>query len=216
MTLQAAVDLARADQPGAPKVKGEGSTSKPTKQVELKPEKKKAKKPTVVDETKDTEAERILKQRKVAVNRLFDKVKLQPVYSDDILKKHKKKGRVDSKRAILEHYEGTEKKLKDKKKELGDTKGKAKAKVKDTNGKGKGKAKEEDEEEGSEMTENQVNEVFAKAVKNDANLPEMDPPSSFALTLRPYQKQALKWMVTMEGGLNDARDELTMHPLWEE
>lgn len=44
----------------------------------------------------------------------------------------------------------------------------------------------------------------------------MDPPDSFKLDLRAYQKQALQWMVTMEGGEEDARQSLSLHPLYEE
>jgi DNA repair protein RAD5 len=167
--MQNAVDLTAA-QPAA------DQKEKP-KTVQPKAEKAKPKKATVIDETKDTEAERLLKARKVAINRLFDKVNLKPVFADEITKKHKKKGKMDSKRALLEHYDGTEQKLKEKKKEI------SKPKAKDAKGKGKAKA-EEDEEAADEMSENQVNEVFAKAVKNDANLPEMDPPATFALKLR--------------------------------
>lgn len=148
------------------------------------PSKDKPKKATVVDETKDTETERILKERKYAINRLFSKLQLRPVYSDSIIRKHKKKGNLDSKRAMLEHFDGkAEKKLK-----AGDQKGKkekevSQSKSKDAKDKGKGKA-EEEEEEGNEVSKNDVDQIFAKAVRNDMHLPEMNPPSSFTLQLR--------------------------------
>jgi len=43
----------------------------------------------------------------------------------------------------------------------------------------------------------------------------MDPPGNLLCELRPYQKQALHWMVQMEKGR--ARDETatTLHPCWE-
>lgn len=44
---------------------------------------------------------------------------------------------------------------------------------------------------------------------------EMDPASSFKLDLRPYQKQALNWMVNMERG-DEAREGMSIHPLWQE
>lgn len=192
MSFANSIDLTDAVTPEKPKLKAEKAAQK---------------RATVVDETKDTEEERRLKERKVSINRLFDKLRLKPVRSDAILQQHKKKGKLNSKRAMLEHYDGkAEKRLK------GD---KSKSKGKDAKDKGKGKA-EEDDEDGSEVTENQVNEVFAKAVKNDLNLPEMDPPETFKLQLRPYQKQALKWMATKEGGVEDAREEVHLHPLWEE
>ncbi|GAA5986669.1 hypothetical protein JCM10908_003851 [Rhodotorula pacifica] len=72
-----------------------------------------------------------------------------------------------------------------------------------------------DDEEEDEMSEIQLNLVYSKAIKNDANLPERDPPDTFSLTLRPYQKQALRWMAAMETGEEQARKSLSMHPLWE-
>ncbi|KWU47480.1 hypothetical protein RHOSPDRAFT_30907 [Rhodotorula sp. JG-1b] len=72
-----------------------------------------------------------------------------------------------------------------------------------------------DDDEEDEMSEIQLNLVYSKAIKNDANLPERDPPDTFALTLRPYQKQALRWMSAMETGEEQARKSLSMHPLWE-
>lgn len=36
------------------------------------------------------------------------------------------------------------------------------------------------------------------------------------MTLRPYQKQALHWMISKEKDLKSKRNEMTIHPLWEE
>ncbi|KAG6336243.1 hypothetical protein ID866_2862 [Astraeus odoratus] len=44
----------------------------------------------------------------------------------------------------------------------------------------------------------------------------MDPPESFTLALRGYQKQALMWMHSMESGEISAREATSMHPLWSE
>lgn len=35
------------------------------------------------------------------------------------------------------------------------------------------------------------------AQRNDSFLPEMEPPDTFTYTLRPYQKQALQWVVLL-------------------
>lgn len=145
--------------------------------LQAKKEKAESKKGQVIDEAKDTESERLLKERKVAINCLFDKLKMQPVYSDAKLKKHKKKGKLDSKHAILDHYNGkAEKNL---------LKGSKSGKSKDK-GKGKGKAVDEDEEEesGTEMSGEQVNTVFETATRNDLYLPEMEPSKHFTLQLR--------------------------------
>lgn len=43
----------------------------------------------------------------------------------------------------------------------------------------------------------------------------MEPPSTFTLTLRPYQKQALSWMSKLETGSESGREE-SLHPLWQQ
>lgn len=66
---------------------------------------------------------------------------------------------------------------------------------------------------------------------NDQQMGEMEPPDTFTLTLRGYQKQALlyvlksgglfylankrlRWMHSLENGEASARDAISMHPLW--
>ncbi|KAE8224047.1 hypothetical protein CF319_g2989 [Tilletia indica] len=83
-------------------------------------------------------------------------------------------------------------------------------------------------EDGTEIARAQMSEVYSRAQAHDASLPEMEPPESFALELRPYQKQALGWMVGMErslrekdgdGGVGDegmGQREASLHPLWEQ
>ncbi|GAA6046444.1 hypothetical protein JCM3770_004927 [Rhodotorula araucariae] len=134
-----------------------------------------------LDDLRETDRERLLRERKKALNTLFDKADLQPYVEDGSAPTG-----TQSKRAMLSRME---------------------------KGKGKGGSGSEDEEE--EMNEIQLNLVYSKAIKNDANLPERDPPDTFALTLRPYQKQALRWMAAMETGEEQARKSLSMHPLWE-
>lgn len=43
----------------------------------------------------------------------------------------------------------------------------------------------------------------------------MEPPKTFTLTLRPYQKQALWWMSSHETG-SDSRRDADLHPLWQQ
>ncbi|CAD6892456.1 unnamed protein product [Tilletia caries] len=84
-------------------------------------------------------------------------------------------------------------------------------------------------EDGTEIARTQMNEVYSRAQAHDASLPEVDPPGSFGLELRPYQKQALGWMVAMERSLRDREEgeegeevggmgqrEASLHPLWEQ
>ncbi|GJN89752.1 hypothetical protein Rhopal_002741-T1 [Rhodotorula paludigena] len=133
-----------------------------------------------LDDLKETDREKLLRERKKALSTLFDKADLQPYVEDGSMPTG-----TQSKRAMLSRME---------KKGSG----------------GSGSDEEEDE-----MSEIQLNLVYSKAIKNDASLPERDPPDSFALTLRPYQKQALRWMAAMETGEEQARKSLSMHPLWE-
>ncbi|KAK9072647.1 hypothetical protein SSX86_009082 [Deinandra increscens subsp. villosa] len=52
-------------------------------------------------------------------------------------------------------------------------------------------------------------------VANGSELEEMEPPSALSCDLRPYQKQALNWMVNLEKGpcVDDAAT--TLHPCWD-
>lgn len=50
----------------------------------------------------------------------------------------------------------------------------------------------------------------------DFDTPEAEPASTFAMTLRPYQKQALHWMLSKEKNEKEKRREVSMHLLWKE
>ncbi|XP_011654243.1 DNA repair protein RAD5A isoform X1 [Cucumis sativus] len=48
-----------------------------------------------------------------------------------------------------------------------------------------------------------------------SELEEMDPPSALLCDLRPYQKQALHWMIHLEKGKFMDEAATTLHPCWE-
>ncbi|SPQ26177.1 94b998ed-479e-4418-915a-54de6e9a6c6e [Thermothielavioides terrestris] len=74
----------------------------------------------------------------------------------------------------------------------------------------------DENEEGQELEQHQLDALYKKAQSFDFNTPEAEPAGTFALTLRPYQKQSLHWMMAKERNvLNEEREE-SMHPLWEE
>lgn len=50
---------------------------------------------------------------------------------------------------------------------------------------------------------------------DSSKLEEMDPPSTLQCELRPYQKQALHWMVHLERGKTMDEAATTLHPCWE-
>lgn len=66
------------------------------------------------------------------------------------------------------------------------------------------------------LDDTQVDMIYKKAQKNDQTMAEMEPADTFTLILRPYQKQALRWMYALECGKINVRDANSMHPLWEE
>ncbi|ONI19828.1 hypothetical protein PRUPE_3G300100 [Prunus persica] len=52
-------------------------------------------------------------------------------------------------------------------------------------------------------------------VGDSSQLEEMDPPSTLQCELRPYQKQALHWMIQLEKGQCIDEGAMTLHPCWE-
>ncbi|XP_040999651.1 DNA repair protein RAD5B [Juglans microcarpa x Juglans regia] len=46
------------------------------------------------------------------------------------------------------------------------------------------------------------------------NLEEMEPPYTLMCDLRPYQKQALYWMLELEKGIHAEKAAKTLHPCW--
>lgn len=73
----------------------------------------------------------------------------------------------------------------------------------------------EEAEEGQELEQDQLDALYRKAQSFDFSTPQADPADTFAMELRPYQKQALHWMLTKEKGEKGSR-EPSLHPLWEE
>jgi DNA repair protein RAD5 len=74
----------------------------------------------------------------------------------------------------------------------------------------------DDAEDGQELEQDQLDALYRKAQSFDFYTPEAEPPESFAMTLRPYQKQSLHWMLGKEKDLKSEVREASMHPLWEE
>jgi len=145
-------------------------------------------------EEKESREEKDLRLRQVALVTLFDEVNLRPTTTNDTLAKHKKQG-------LLRAAEMAEQYDKDKepsKQKAGGT-----------------SSPSSEDEEGEELEEDQLDALYQKAQEFDFNTPEAEPPPSFALDLRRYQKQALHWMLSKE---RDERADTpqSMHPLWEE
>ncbi|KAI9370800.1 SNF2 family N-terminal domain-containing protein [Aspergillus egyptiacus] len=140
---------------------------------------------TTIFEEEESAEEKQLRLRQVALVKLFDEIGLSPTTQDDTTKKQRKEG-------LLRAAEMAEQESKKNK-----------------------SGNESEEEEPAELEEDQLDALYKKAQSFDFSMPEAQPPSSFALDLRKYQRQALHWMLAKEKDKKSGR-ELSMHPLWEE
>lgn len=159
------------------------------------------KRPTTADnrntglfEVNETVEERDLRLRQIALVRLFQEINIEPSRS---AAKHNRQGLLDAA-------------------ETAETKEKQSAKPPKTNGDPASSPPSDEAEEGEELEQDQLDALYKKAQSFDFNTPEAEPPDTFAMTLRPYQKQSLHWMLSKEKDLKNENREASMHPLWEE
>ncbi|ERS97339.1 hypothetical protein HMPREF1624_06671 [Sporothrix schenckii ATCC 58251] len=152
-------------------------------------------------EEKETAEERDLRLRQFALVRLFQEVNLLPTRVNEAAAK---RGRQD----LLQAAEMAEKREKEA----------AKEGLRPTQDIGSSQAPggSDEPEDGQELEQDQLDALYAKAQSFDFNTPEADPPDTFALTLRTYQKQALHWMLSKEKDESVEERGESMHPLWEE
>ncbi|KAK5655714.1 hypothetical protein OQA88_5251 [Cercophora sp. LCS_1] len=146
-------------------------------------------------ESQETTEERELRMRQVAMVRLFQEVGLVPTRSNAAAAKSQRQGLLDAA-------------------ELADNKEKEKAKP--TTRDVPNSPSEEENEDGQELEQDQLDALYKKAQSFDFNTPEAEPADTFAMQLRPYQKQALYWMMGKEKNQRSKEREVSMHPLWEE
>lgn len=153
---------------------------------------------TGIFEARETQEERDLHLRQVALVKLFDEIKLMPSRSNETTQKHKRQGLLQA-AEVAERY---------------DQKPKTEKATSEENG-GSSPPSEEGEE-GEELKDDQLDTLYRKAQSFDFNTPEYEPASTFAMDLRKYQKQALHWMIGKEKDQKSDHKERSMHPLWEE
>ena len=145
-------------------------------------------------EQDESSEERGLRLRQVAMVRLFQEINLLPTKSNATAAKDQRQG-------LLEAAELAEKEKISKPVDRTDS----------------GAATPPDEaEDGQELEQDQLDTLYKKAQTFDFATPEAEPADSFAMTLRPYQKQALYWMMAKEKDETNKDRETSMHPLWEE
>ncbi|KAG5915072.1 DNA helicase rad5 [Claviceps africana] len=139
--------------------------------------------------------EKELRLRQVALVRLFQEINLQPTKASAAAD--------DGRKGLLQAAEMEEQKQRET------MKGARPAKESET------PSNSSDTEEGEELEQDQLDALYKKAQCFDFDTPEAEPADSFAMTLRPYQKQSLHWMMAKEKDERGNR-EPSMHPLWEE
>ncbi|KAG5665836.1 hypothetical protein KAF25_009961 [Fusarium avenaceum] len=146
-------------------------------------------------EQNETNDEKTLRLRQVALAKLFQEINLQPTMTNSAAKGGRK--------GLLQAAEQDEQKQKEAKKANDNVKAKE-------NG-----SQSSDTEEGEELEQDQLDALYKKAQSFDFSTPEAEPADTFNMTLRTYQKQALHWMMAKEKDEKSNR-EPSMHPLWEE
>ena len=148
-------------------------------------------------EEKETSEEKELRLRQVALVKLFNEINLLPSKASETTAKHKREGLLQA-AEVAEQYENEE------------------VKVDKTTENGSSSPSSEEIEDGKELEQDQLDALYKKAQSFDFNAPEAEPADSFAMDLRPYQKQALHWMIAKEKDEKSEDKEKSMHPLWEE
>ncbi|KAK3154235.1 hypothetical protein QOZ80_2BG0188000 [Eleusine coracana subsp. coracana] len=71
----------------------------------------------------------------------------------------------------------------------------------------------EDDHGGETVSDSDLDDLIG--ISDSSALEERDPPDSLLCDLRPYQKQALHWMLQLEKGSSSHDAATTLHPCWE-
>jgi DNA repair protein RAD5 len=160
---------------------------------------------TGIFEAKETDEEKDLRLRQVALVKLLQEIGLQPSRTTDAAEKQKRQG-------LLRAVELGEQAQKDR------SKTSSKAHDAEHGGSSPPSQSEQDAEDGggAELEQNQLDTLYKKAQSFDFDTPAAEPADTFALSLRHYQKQALHWMMGKEKNEKPEHKEQSMHPLWEE
>ena len=154
---------------------------------------------TGIFEEKETNEEKNLRLRQIALVKLFDEVNLHPATVNETTTKHKRQGLLQAAEVVESNNNEDDKKRPrtvDKSSSTPPT--------------------DEEAEDGEELEQDQLDTLYKKAQSFDFNTPTKEPADTFVMDLRKYQKQALYWMMAKEKDEKPGGKELSMHPLWEE
>jgi DNA repair protein RAD5 len=151
-------------------------------------------------EASESQEEKDLRLRQVALVKLLLEINLGPSRSNSLNAKQQREGLLQA----AEHAEQQS--------------GKASSvESKTLSGNGEESSSPSGEaEDGEELEQDQLDSLYKKAQSFDFDTPEAQPANTFTLDLRKYQKQALYWMMGKETGQKSDHKEQSMHPLWEE
>ena len=149
-------------------------------------------------EAKESDDERKLRLRQVALVKMFDEINLQPTRVNAQTEKHRRQG-------LLQAAEASERQETQKMSQA--------AKAQENGG---SSPPSDENEEGEELEQGQLDALYKKAQSFDFNTPEADPAESFTLSLRKYQRQALHWLLSKEKDEQRDQQQQSLHPLWEE
>lgn len=149
------------------------------------------------DQGESTE-EKSLRLRQVALVRLFQEINLVPTRANSAAAKHRRQ-------ELLQAAEMEDKKEKEKPTTRSESQDNPSS-----------SPNSDENEDGQELEQDQLDALYKKAQSFDFNTPEAEPADTFAMTLRPYQKQSLYWMMAKEKDQQNKEHEESMHPLWEE
>ena len=149
-------------------------------------------------ESHESEDERKLRLRQVALVKLFDEINIQPTQVNAQTEKHRRQGLLQA-AEVAEQYE--------------QQKGSPRTSSVENGG---SSPLSDENEEGEELEQDQLDSLYKKAQSFDFNTPEAEPASTFAMALRKYQKQALFWMMGKEKDEKLDHKQQSLHPLWEE
>lgn len=133
----------------------------------------------IFDKGAETDAERLMKERRLAIISLFKSLAIVPVRSS-LSKANEILGGEGNVRDLIAQSAATE--------------DKAPANEED--------ADETAEDETKEVSDNHLDNLYEKAQMMDAKLDEMEPPDSIALKLRSYQKQVWLSYLTAKSSLS--------------
>lgn len=174
-----------------------------------------------LSQSQENEQEKELSGRREGLMKIFQHTSMEPVESNSVTQQHRKQGILDGKSQI-DHFKQAASQI--QKVNTTDNKVKMDKSIieidssddEDTSHGNSGSQVDTNSDENAEdkVDNEQLRAVYSRAGGTGRNLVPINATSSFNLTLRDYQKEALSWMSSMESGSNDPQAQ-AMHPLWE-